>query len=95
MSDNFEIEAACTLVLCVKPEEEWESDAASDLIEDKVFELSGANNSIATKIDQDRDFNNCMAVGCVMGTGTGKHTISMKLAQGISRFFTCGPTAVW
>ena len=39
LSDDFEIEAACTVALCVKPEEEWEWDAASDLIKDKVFEL--------------------------------------------------------
>ena len=57
LSDDFEIEAACTVALCVKPEEEWESDVASDLVKHKVFELSGPNNSIATKIDQDEDFN--------------------------------------
>ena len=28
--DDFEIEAACTVTLCVRPEEEWEWDAASD-----------------------------------------------------------------
>ena len=54
LSDDFEIESACTVALCVKPEEEWEWDAASDLIKDKKFELSGPNNSIATKIDQDQ-----------------------------------------
>ena len=37
------------MALCVKPEEEWEWDAASDLIKDKVFQLSGPNNSIVTK----------------------------------------------
>ena len=63
LSDDFEIESACTVALCVKPEEEWEWDAASDLIKDKVFELSGPNNSIATKIDQDQDLANCMTVG--------------------------------
>ena len=61
---------------------EWEWDAASDLIKDKLFELSGQNNSIITKIDQDEDFKNCMVVGRVMETGTGKHTISMKLDEG-------------
>ena len=56
LSDDFEIEAACIVALIVKPEEEWEcDDAASDLIKDKVFEISGPNNSIATKIDQDED----------------------------------------
>ena len=60
LSDDFEIESACTVALCVKPEEEWEWDAASDLIKDKVFELSGPNNSIATKIDQNYDDGNCM-----------------------------------
>ena len=82
LSDDFEIESACTVALCVKAEEEWEWGAASDLIKDKVFELSGPNNSIATKIDQDQDFKNCLFVGCVMGAETGKHTISMNLAQG-------------
>jgi hypothetical protein len=82
LSDDFEIEAACTVALCVRPEAEWEWDAASGLIEDKVFELSGPNNSIATKIDkvEDYDMYNCMVVGRVMGAG--KHTISMKLDQG-------------
>ena len=54
----------------------------SDLIKDNVFELNGTNNSIATKIDQDDDFKNCMMVRRVMGSGTGKHTISIKLAKG-------------
>ena len=82
LSDDFEIEAACTVALCATPEEEWDWDAASDLIKDEVFELSGPNNSIATKIDQDEDWKNCMVVGRVMGAGTGKHTISMKIAHG-------------
>ena len=30
LSDDFEIKATCTVALCVKPEEEWEWDAASD-----------------------------------------------------------------
>ena len=82
LSDDFEVKAACTVALCVKPEAEWKWGVASDLVKDKVFELSGPNNSIATKIDQDIDWKNCMMVGRVMGAGTGKHTISMKLAQG-------------
>jgi hypothetical protein len=92
LSDDFEMESACAVALCVKPEEEWEWDAASDLIKDKVFELSGPNNSIATKIDQDEDYENFMVVGRVMGAGTGKHTISMKLAQvsAYSMFIFCG-----
>ena len=56
LSDDFEIEYACIVALCVKLEEEWEWDAASDLIKDKVSELSGPNNSIATKSDQDGDY---------------------------------------
>ena len=56
------------------------------MIKDKVFELSGPSNSIATKIGQDGDCKNCMMVGRVMGAGTGKHTISMKLAQGRARY---------
>ena len=56
LSNDFEIESACTGALCVEPEEEWEWDAASDLIKDKMFELSGPNSSIATKIDQDHDW---------------------------------------
>ena len=68
----------------IKPTEqqEWEWDAEYALVKDKVFELSGPNNSIATKIDQDLNAHNCMVVGCVMETGTGKHTIAMKLVQG-------------
>ena len=75
LSDDFEIEAACTVALCMKPEEEWEWDTASDLIPDKVFELSGLNNSIATMIDEDddEDWANFMMVGSVvMRAGTGK-----------------------
>ena len=82
MSDDLKIESACTVAMCVKPEEEWEWDAASDLVKDKVFELSGPNNSIATKIDQDEDRKNYMMVWRVMGVGTGKHTISVKIAKG-------------
>ena len=92
LSDDFEIESACTVVLCVKTEKEWEWDAASDLIQDKVFELSGPNNSIATKIGQDQEWKNCMMIGHVMEAGTGKHTISMKLAKGsaVDMFLCCG-----
>jgi len=92
LSDDFEIEAACTVALCVKLEEEWEWDAASDLIKDKVFELSGPKNSTATKIDQNADWINCMMVGRAMGVDTGMHTISMKLAQGNADFIIimCG-----
>ena len=82
LSNDFEIEAACTVALCMNPEEEWEWDTASDLVKDELFELSGPNNSIATKVDQDRDLKNCMVVGRVMGAGTVKHIISRKLAQG-------------
>ena len=83
LSDDFEIDDVCTVALCVKPEGEW--DAASELMKDEVFNVSGPNNSsIATKIDQDRDYENCMVVRRVMGAGTGKHTISMKLSQGIA-----------
>ena len=81
LSDDFEIESPCTVALCVLPEEEWEWDTISDLVRDEVFELSGPNNSIATNIDQDKNYNNCLVTGRAMGTGTGKHTISMKLAQ--------------
>ena len=87
LSDDLEIESACTVALCVKPEAEWEWDAVSGLIKDGVFELSGENNSIATKIDQDKDYDNCMVVGRVMGARTGKHTISMKLGY---KGFYCG-----
>ena len=63
LSDYVEIGCACTVALCVNPEEEWEWDAASDMIADKVFELSGPKYSIAAKIDQDYDNTNCLAVG--------------------------------
>jgi hypothetical protein len=84
LSDDFEIESACTVALCVRPEAEWEWDATSEMVKDCVFFLSGPNNSIATKID--RVCGNCMMVERVMGAGTGKHTISMKLAQGSAKF---------
>ena len=76
MSDDFEIKGACTVALCVDPEVEWEWDAASDLVKDIVFKLSGPNNSTAAKIYQDEDDENCTMVGRVMAAGTGKHTIS-------------------
>ena len=39
LSNDVEIECACTSALCVKPEEEWECDMGFELIKDKVFEL--------------------------------------------------------
>ena len=45
-----------------------------------MFQLSGSDNSIATKIGSD-GYNHCMMTGPVM-EGTGKHTISMKLGEG-------------
>jgi len=50
LSDDFEFESACTVALCVRPEAEWEWSAASELVKDGVFALSGENNSIATNI---------------------------------------------
>ena len=55
------------------------------MIKQGVFALSGPDNSIATKIDKDRNLGNCMMTGPVM-EGTGKHTISMKLGQGDGRY---------
>ena len=78
---SLRVQSACSVVMCVKPEAEWEWDVISGLIKDKVFELSGINNSITTKVTQDEDWKNCMVVGRGVGTETGKHTISMKLAQ--------------
>ena len=46
-----------------------------------MFALNGMNDSIATKIDKNEEFDNCMLTGPVM-EGTGKHTISMKLGRG-------------
>ena len=60
---------------------EWAWDATSDMTTQSVFALSGIDNSIATKIAKDRNYDNCMMTGPVM-EGTGKHTISMKLGQG-------------
>jgi hypothetical protein len=76
----------------MRPEEEWEWDVTAEMVKDKVFELSGPNNSIATKIDWDKDSDNCMMVGRAMGAGTGKHTISMKLDQGSANcmYISCG-----
>ena len=70
---------------------EWAWDATSDLIKQGMFALSGIDDSIATKIDQDDDYDNCMMTGPVM-EGTGKHTISMKLGQGDAEdmYMYCG-----
>ena len=53
---------------------EWAWDATSDLIKQGMFTLSGIDDSIATKIDANDDYDNCMMTGPVM-EGTGKHTI--------------------
>ena len=47
LPDDFEIEVACTVALCVKPEEEWEWDAASDLIKSKIKWSSSAARTTA------------------------------------------------
>ena len=60
---------------------EWAWDATSDLIKQGIFVLTGIDDSVATKIDKNEEFDNCMMTGPVM-EGTGKHTISMKLGQG-------------
>ena len=60
---------------------EWAWDATSDLIKQGIFALTGIVHSIATKINKDGDYDNCMMTGPVM-EGTGKHTISMKLGKG-------------
>ena len=65
------------------------------MIKQEFFSLSGPDNSIATKMDEDEsnyeDYDNCMMTGPVM-EGTGKHTISMKLGKGDAKymFMLCG-----
>jgi hypothetical protein len=44
-----------------------------------LFELSGKGNSIATKIDQDDGYDNCLWTNRVMESG--KHRMSLKLAD--------------
>lgn len=61
LTDDFEIESACTVALCASPKKEW--DVAAGLIKDTVFELSGPDHSIITKIG---DLDNCMMVGSAM-----------------------------
>ena len=70
------------LLFCIL---EWAWDATSDLIKQGIFQLSGPDNSIATKIDKDEDMLNCMMTGPVM-EGAGKHTISMKLGKGDAEY---------
>ena len=43
-------------MLCVRAGEEWLWDPSSPLLERKVFELRGPNNSVAAKIDQNQEF---------------------------------------
>jgi hypothetical protein len=45
-----------------------------------LFELSGKGSSIATKIDQDDDYDNCLWTNRVMESG--KHRMSLKLMKG-------------
>ena len=47
-------------MLCVQAEEEWSWDASAPLLERKVFELQGSDNSVATKIDQEYNLDNYM-----------------------------------
>ena len=50
-------------------------------MQDKVFKLSGTDCSISTKISGDGDYHNCLMTDTVMDQGSGKHTISMKIAD--------------
>ena len=47
------------------------------ILKNKIFELSGKGNTIATKIDQNGVWNNCLWTNRVMESG--KHRISLKL----------------
>jgi hypothetical protein len=75
------IERPCTLVLCVKLEEVvlgW--NTTSPLIGHGIFEISGHNNSIATKVLEDEGYDNCLfADGLAMEECTGKHRLSIKV----------------
>ena len=58
------------------PEAKWKFSK-----QNKLYEIGGTNNSIATKIGQDPDLKNYTMVECVMGERTGKHTISLILSK--------------
>ena len=56
---------------------EW--DTTSPLITNKIFELSGESNTVATKIDQHHDYNNCLWTNRVMESG--KYQMSLNLIK--------------
>ena len=78
MLDDFEIEAACTVALCVKTAE-WEWDAASE--RGKSVRAQRPNNSIASKIEQYFNWKNCMVAGRAMGQGQASTPFLIKLAH--------------
>ena len=85
MDDSGKISAPCSVVVLVKVPVAWVWDIESPLFRDRVFELSGPDNCITTKIDRDMDRDNCLLVsGPVVTTSTGKHTISFKMINGFA-----------
>ena len=50
------------------------------VLQNAIFKLDGEDNSIATKIDQDWNGNNCLVTSRAFDSG--KHRISFKLMQG-------------
>jgi hypothetical protein len=54
------------------------------VLQNAIFKLGGEGSSIATKIDQDMNSNNCLVTSRVFDSG--KHRISFKLMQGEANY---------
>jgi len=79
MGDDQLLLVDCCVALCIDAEVLTSWDSSSPLITNKIFELTGKDNIIATKIDQN-NYDNCLWANRVMESG--KHRMSLKLIKG-------------
>jgi hypothetical protein len=83
LSDSQIIGQDCDVLLCIKHRADFEWDVNSPLVTRKMFKITGENNSIATKISNGDDYNNCLLVDSpAMEPGTGVYTISFAIRRG-------------
>jgi hypothetical protein len=82
-NDSYKIRGPCTVMLSIKVPVVWTWDTNSSLVGSGIFSLSGENNCIATKVNEDRNAKNClMAGGDAVEQCTGKYSVSFKIIQG-------------
>ena len=67
------------------------------VLQNAMFKLSGEGNSIATKIDQDWNNENCLVTEQSRVFDSGKHRDSIKLIQGGAANMSayCGSSGGW